>query len=107
MSASANRHQLESLVVFNRNRWSPSPGALKQAETQQQVLLKELNHRVKNNMQMLQILLEDGARRAKSAEALEVLEEASGRIIAIAAAQRVLYRTTDAIRCARFSQHGM
>jgi PAS domain S-box-containing protein len=70
----------------------------KQAETQQQVLLKELNHRVKNNMQMLQILLEDGARRAKSAEAREVLEEASGRIIAMAAAQRVLYRTTDATR---------
>jgi two-component sensor histidine kinase len=70
----------------------------KQAETQQQVLLKELNHRVKNNMQMLQILLEDGARRAKSPEAREVLEEASGRIIAMAAAQRVLYRTTDATR---------
>jgi PAS domain S-box-containing protein len=70
----------------------------KQAETQQQVLLKELNHRVKNNMQMLKILLEDGARRAKSPEAREVLEEASGRIIAMAAAQRVLYRTTDATR---------
>jgi PAS domain S-box-containing protein len=70
----------------------------RQAETQQQVLLKELNHRVKNNMQMLQILLEDGARRARSPEAREVLEEASGRIIAMAAAQRVLYRTTDATR---------
>jgi PAS domain S-box-containing protein len=70
----------------------------KHAETQQQVLLKELNHRVKNNMQMLQILLEDGARRAKSPEAREVLEEASGRIIAMAAAQRVLYRTADAMR---------
>jgi PAS domain S-box-containing protein len=70
----------------------------KQAETQQQILLKELNHRVKNNMQMLQILLEDGARRARSPEAREVLEEASGRIIAMAAAQRVLYRTTDATR---------
>jgi PAS domain S-box-containing protein len=36
----------------------------KQAETQQRILLNELNHRVKNNMQMLQILLEAGARRA-------------------------------------------
>jgi PAS domain S-box-containing protein len=70
----------------------------KQAETQQRVLLNELNHRVKNNMQMLQILLEAGARRAKSPDAREVLEEASGRVIAMAAAQRVLYTTHDATR---------
>jgi len=70
----------------------------KQAETQQRILLNELNHRVKNNMQMLQILLEAGTRRAKSAEAREVLEEASGRIMAMAAAQRVLYTTHDATR---------
>jgi PAS domain S-box-containing protein len=70
----------------------------KQAETQQRVLLNELNHRVKNNMQMLQILLEAGAQRAKSSEAREVLEEASGRIMAMAAAQRVLYTTHDATR---------
>jgi hypothetical protein len=70
----------------------------KQAETQQRILLAELNHRVKNNMQMLQILLEAGTRRAKSSEAREVLEEASGRIMAMAAAQRVLYTTHDATR---------
>jgi two-component sensor histidine kinase len=35
----------------------------KQAETQQRLLLNELNHRVKNNMQMLQSLLESAARR--------------------------------------------
>jgi PAS domain S-box-containing protein len=70
----------------------------KQAETQQRILLNELNHRVKNNMQMLQILLEAGTRRAKSSEAREVLEEASGRIMAMAAAQRVLYTTHDATR---------
>jgi two-component sensor histidine kinase/DNA-binding response OmpR family regulator len=70
----------------------------KQAETQQRVLLNELNHRVKNNMQMLQILLEAGARRAESSEAREVLDEASGRVMAMAAAQRVLYTTPDATR---------
>jgi PAS domain S-box-containing protein len=70
----------------------------KHAETQQRVLLNELNHRVKNNMQMLQILLEAGAHRAESSEAREVLEEASGRIMAMAAAQRVLYTTPDATR---------
>jgi two-component sensor histidine kinase len=70
----------------------------KQAETQQRIPLNELNHRVKNNMQMLQILLEAGARRSESSEAREVLDEASGRVMAMAAAQRVLYTTPDATR---------
>jgi two-component sensor histidine kinase len=49
-------------------------------------------------MQMLQTLLEAAALRAESADARAVLEEASGRIIAMAAAQRVLYTTPDATR---------
>jgi len=70
----------------------------KEAETQQRVLLYELNHRVKNNMQMLQSLLSASARRTTSVEAREVLQEASGRIAAMAAAQRVLYQNTSAAR---------
>jgi PAS domain S-box-containing protein len=70
----------------------------KQAETQQRLLLNELNHRTKNNMQILQSMLFGAARGAKSEEARRVLEEASGRIAAMAAAQRVLYGTTDASR---------
>jgi PAS domain S-box-containing protein len=63
----------------------------KQAETQQRVLLNELNHRVKNNMQMLQALLDLAAKRTNSKEAKQVLQDASRRISAMAAAQRVLY----------------
>jgi PAS domain S-box-containing protein len=71
----------------------------KQAETQQRILLNELNHRVKNNMQMLQSLLYSSARQTQSPEAKHVLAEASGRIAAMAAAQRILYSTTDATHC--------
>jgi two-component sensor histidine kinase len=70
----------------------------KQAETQQRVLLNELNHRVKNNMQMLQSLLARAARNTRHAEARQVLGEASDRLAAMAAAQRVLYGTTDGTR---------
>jgi PAS domain S-box-containing protein len=70
----------------------------KQAETQQRVLLNELNHRVKNNMQMLQSLLNTAAKQSRSEEAQRILSEAGGRIAAMAAAQRVLYDTTDATR---------
>jgi PAS domain S-box-containing protein len=70
----------------------------KQAETQQRLLLRELNHRVKNNMQMLQSLLYTGMRQTQSSEAKRVLEDAVGRISAMAAAQRVLYGTNNATR---------
>lgn len=68
----------------------------KQAETQQRVLLNELNHRVKNNMQMLQSLIAGAARKTQQPEAKQVLGEASDRLAAMAAAQRVLYGTLDA-----------
>ena len=70
----------------------------KQAETQQRLLLNELNHRTKNNMQILQSLLFSAAKNAKDAEARRVLGEATGRVAAMAAAQRVLYGETDASR---------
>src|SRR5215468_6325585 len=70
----------------------------KHAETQQRVLLNELVHRVKNNLQMLLMLLEAGARRAESSEARDVLKEASGRVMAMAAVQHVLYTMPDAMR---------
>jgi PAS domain S-box-containing protein len=72
----------------------------RQAETQQRLLLNELNHRTKNNMQMLQSLLFTAAKRTKSDDARQVLDDASGRVAAMAAAQRVLYGTTDATRFA-------
>jgi two-component sensor histidine kinase len=70
----------------------------KQAETQQQLLLRELNHRVKNNMQMLQSLLYTATRQTQSSEAKRVLEDAAGRISAMAAAQRVLYGANSMTR---------
>jgi PAS domain S-box-containing protein len=68
----------------------------KQAETQQRILLNELNHRVKNNMQMLQSLLSSASRKTRNAEALQVLSDATSRIAAMTAAQRVLYGTIAA-----------
>jgi PAS domain S-box-containing protein len=68
----------------------------RQAETQQRLLLNELNHRVKNNMQILQSLLLGSAKRTASTEARQVLAEATRRVSAMAAAQRVLYGTTNA-----------
>ena len=65
----------------------------KQAETQQRLLFNELNHRVKNNMQMLQSLLNLAGQRSHNAETHQILQEAGNRVAAMAAAQRILYGT--------------
>jgi PAS domain S-box-containing protein len=70
----------------------------KQAETQQHILLKELNHRVKNNMQTLQSLLHMATRQTENPEAHKALAEAASRVTAMAAAQRVFYGTANATR---------
>ncbi len=70
----------------------------KEAKTQQRVLLSELNHRVKNNMQMLQSLLFAAGQQTRNQEARQLLQDASARISAMAAAQRVLYGNTGAVR---------
>jgi two-component sensor histidine kinase len=69
----------------------------KQSETQQKILLDELNHRVKNNMQMLCGLLESAQREA-TPEARIVLRDARQRVAAMAAAQQVLYNSAAATR---------
>ena len=64
----------------------------RQAETQQRVLMRELNHRVKNNMQMLQSMLFNAMRQTQNMEARRVLEDLSNRIMAMAAAQQIPLR---------------
>ena len=63
----------------------------KEAEAHQRMLLDELNHRVKNNMQMLHGLLQAALRETGSDEARTVLGDASQRVRAMAAAQQLLY----------------
>jgi PAS domain S-box-containing protein len=65
----------------------------KQAEANQKVLLDELNHRVKNNMQMLNGLIRASLRETTNSEARVVLADASQRVGAMAAAQQVLYES--------------
>ena len=63
----------------------------KAAEERQRTLMSELNHRVKNNMQMLQSLLGAAERETDNAEARSILADAVRRVGAIAAAQHAMY----------------
>jgi two-component sensor histidine kinase len=67
----------------------------KESETQHRVLLDELNHRVKNNMQMLNSLLWTAHREARSEETKAVLADASQRVAAMASAYQALYSSAE------------
>jgi PAS domain S-box-containing protein len=62
----------------------------KAAETALRESLRELNHRMMNNMQMLQSLLGAAEREASSREAREILADAARRVGAMAASQRAV-----------------
>jgi two-component sensor histidine kinase len=64
------------------------------AELREQ-LLDELNHRLKNNLQMLYGFLQIARHKTDNAEAREVLSDTSRRIGAMGAAQQVFYSVRD------------
>jgi PAS domain S-box-containing protein len=63
----------------------------KKAEAHQALLFRELNHRVKNNMQMLQALLNASRREAADPQARLFLADAMRKVSSMAAAQQILY----------------
>jgi PAS domain S-box-containing protein len=66
---------------------------LRQENERNAILMREVHHRVRNNIQAVWSMLTLGAREASSADTREALLEASRRIAAMAAVQQVLYRS--------------
>ena len=54
-------------------------------------LLDEMNHRLKNNLQILYGLLQAAYRKTENTEALEILSDTSRRIGAMGTAQQIFY----------------
>ena len=65
---------------------------LTQAVAERELLLRELHHRVKNNMHMLSSLMQGAAREARSREAREALSDIQSRVAALGAVQQLLYK---------------
>jgi two-component sensor histidine kinase len=70
-----------------------SEAALRRAVAEREALLKELHHRVKNNLQVITSLLEIQADQSGHPQAVASLAEARNRIGAIASMHELLYRS--------------
>jgi PAS domain S-box-containing protein len=68
---------------------------IKAALKEKEVLLKEIHHRVKNNLQIVKSLLQMQSRRTKEQEAILVLQDSQNRIASIALVHEKLYRSDD------------
>jgi len=69
--------------------------AMRTALAEKEVLLREVHHRVKNNLQVVVSLLRMKARRLSDPEAISALEESRDRVLAMAFAHDNLYRSTS------------
>ncbi len=71
---------------------------LKKTLKEKEILMREIHHRVKNNMQIMLSLLRLQSRQLKNREALEVLGVWRNRIRTIALIHEKLYRSEDMTR---------
>jgi two-component sensor histidine kinase len=83
--------QLNSQARERLHRQAVLEEALRTNET----LLRELNHRVKNNIQIMVGMFSAAMRETDSQEVKEVLESANNRLVAVGAAQDLMYRTQE------------
>ena len=69
--------------------------SLREAIAQKSLLIKEIHHRVKNNLQVVMSLLSLQAKRLKDPVAQDALRDTSTRINALALVHRILYEIDD------------
>lgn len=93
-----NRIAIASIQVANREleqRVGERTKELQATVREREVLLQEVHHRVKNNLQIISSLMNLQIRQVDDGPALEALQDCRGRIEAIAVVHERLYQSDD------------
>lgn len=86
-----NGANLENEILERRKAQSQSEEALAERE----ILLKEIHHRVKNNMQIISSLLRMQSKRIDDPKTREIIDDSRNRINAMALIHEVLYKPSN------------
>jgi len=85
-------------LVHDVTEITESRERLAQALEEREVMVLEIHHRVKNNLQVISSLLNLQLRRMEATEARDALEDCQRRVMAIALVHDQLYQTRDYAR---------
>jgi len=85
---------LKTEIVEHQRAKEQITASLKEKET----LLKEIHHRVKNNLQIISSLFNLQARKLKSGQALEIIKDSQSRVKSMALVHEKLYQSKDLTR---------
>jgi hypothetical protein len=68
---------------------------IQMALAEKEILLQEIHHRVKNNLQLIQSMLRMQQRRIHQPEAVQILQDSRDRIMAISLVHEILYQSDN------------
>jgi two-component sensor histidine kinase len=89
------RDELEIRVAERTAALADANRSLKMSLKEKEMLLREVHHRVKNNLQVISSLLSIQSSRIKDGHALTVFKESQNRVKTIAAIHQKLVRSSD------------
>ncbi|MCM5661644.1 sensor histidine kinase [Galbibacter mesophilus] len=89
---------LGRILLRNYNRLLTSKKEIEKKSKENEVLLKEIHHRVKNNLQTISSLLNMQARNSTSEETKRMLSSSHNRVLSMAIVHEMLYAREDLAR---------